>query len=246
MKNINFENKRRMSNSFRNERGAIDLGSIMVGIIVIGLIAGVIAATVFTIIPWTQDNAAKQQLEAVNAAENAYFGLSASVPSGLPAGTPANSFGKSSELKTAGLLESGEDYCISTEGNIKGYNAFAKSGSGKLWVATNLNPQPVIFTGTLPTDCTFLMSEGGNTNPSPTPTPTPDPSPSPDPDPSTPPDEVDEPYVDPTPDTTIFTYRCTSAVTGATPVILAVKGTETWSDAPAAPKTYTNACWCNC
>jgi type II secretory pathway pseudopilin PulG len=62
--------------AFKNESGAIDLASIMVGIIVIGLIGGVIAATVFAVIPWAQDNAAKQQLDAIASAQSAYIGLS--------------------------------------------------------------------------------------------------------------------------------------------------------------------------
>jgi type II secretory pathway pseudopilin PulG len=65
-----------MKEAFKNEEGAIDLASIMVGIIVIGLIGGVIAATVFAVIPWAQDNAAKQQLDAVVTAQNSYIGLS--------------------------------------------------------------------------------------------------------------------------------------------------------------------------
>ena len=63
--------------AFKNEAGAIDLASIMVGIIVIGLIGGVIAATVFAVIPWAQNNAAKQQLDSIVAAQSAYMGLSA-------------------------------------------------------------------------------------------------------------------------------------------------------------------------
>jgi type II secretory pathway pseudopilin PulG len=76
--------------AFKNEEGAIDLASIMVGIIVIGLIGGVIAATVFAVIPWAQDNAAKQQLDSIANAQSAYIGLSADGPTG--AGTAA-SFG---------------------------------------------------------------------------------------------------------------------------------------------------------
>lgn len=87
---------------FRNEDGAIDLASIMVGIIVIGLIGGTIAATVFAVIPWTQDNAAKQQLDSVTSAQSAYFGLSAAIPSPLPAGSTTNSFGNSAQLQAAG------------------------------------------------------------------------------------------------------------------------------------------------
>lgn len=56
---------------FRNEKGAIDLASIMVGVIVVGLIGGVIAATIFAVIPWAQDQAAKQQLDNIVTAENA-------------------------------------------------------------------------------------------------------------------------------------------------------------------------------
>ena len=54
-----------MNHVFKNEDGAIDLASIMVGVIVVGLIGGVIAATVFAVIPWAQDNAAKQQLDSL-------------------------------------------------------------------------------------------------------------------------------------------------------------------------------------
>lgn len=63
--------------AFKNDQGAIDLASIMVGIIVIGIIGGVIAATVFAVIPWAQDNAAKATLKNVATAESAYRGFSA-------------------------------------------------------------------------------------------------------------------------------------------------------------------------
>lgn len=73
-------NGTRVKDAFKNEEGAIDLASIMVGIIVIGLVGGVIAATVFAIIPWAQDNAAKQQLDSVSSAESAYVALTSSSP----------------------------------------------------------------------------------------------------------------------------------------------------------------------
>lgn len=64
-----------VKDAFRNEEGAIDLASIMVGIIVIGIIGGVIAATVFAIIPWSQDNAAKAQLDSAATAESVHAGF---------------------------------------------------------------------------------------------------------------------------------------------------------------------------
>jgi surface protein len=200
---------------FKNEDGAIDLASIMVGIIVIGLIGGVIAATVFTVIPWTQDNAAKHQLDSVTAAESAYFGLSADNPPALPAGAKANSFGNSAELQAANLLTTGKTYCVTTPADGKSYTGFSQSASGKVWSSTDKNTKPVIFTGTLPTDCQFITDgitagAGGGA----------------------------APYVDPTPNLTVLTYKCDVAITGALPMRTALTGTETWSD--GVTQTYSN------
>jgi surface protein len=78
--------------------GAIDLASIMVGVIVLGIIGGVVAATVFSVIPWSQDNAAKAELGAVRDAqtiarvqEGAYLTIPQLVERGyLPAGATAS------------------------------------------------------------------------------------------------------------------------------------------------------------
>lgn len=209
--------------ALRNEDGAIDLSSIMVGIIVIGLIGGVIAATVFAVIPWAQDNAAKQQLDSVVSAESAYFGLSADNPPALPAGAKANSFGKSAELATANLLQTGPRYCVTTPADSKSYDAYSQSSSGTVFTVTDKNSKPVIFTGTLPTDCQFI-SDGIPSTPVSNPSAT-----------------TPAAYVDPTPKTTIMTYRCDANTTVSTPLNGNLTGTETWSDNPTAPKTYNNA-----
>ena len=62
--------RRNFRTAFRGASGVIDLASIMVGIIVIGIIGGVIAATVIAIIPWSQDSAARSNLDAVRAAQS--------------------------------------------------------------------------------------------------------------------------------------------------------------------------------
>jgi type II secretory pathway pseudopilin PulG len=72
------KNMLQVTRVLRSSRAAIDLMSIMVGIIVLGIIGGVIAATVFAVIPWAQDNAAKQDLQAVKIAEDVYSGFQAS------------------------------------------------------------------------------------------------------------------------------------------------------------------------
>lgn len=201
---------------FKNEEGAIDLASIMVGIIVIGLIGGVIAATVFTVIPWSQDNAAKQQLDSVVSAESAYFGLSADNPPALPAGAKANTFGKSSELAAANLLQSGPRYCVTTPTDSKTYDAYSQSSSGKIYTVTDKNSKPVVFTGTLPTDCQFISDGVASAAPTPA------------------------AYVDPTPTTTILTYKCDTAKSGYIPLQSGLTGTETWNDGTPS-NSYTNA-----
>jgi hypothetical protein len=159
---------------FRNEDGAIDLASIMVGVIVIGLIGGVTAATVFAVIPWAQDNAAKQQLDSLVSAENAYMGLSSASPSPLPSGYVANSFGNSAELAAAKLMGTGSNYCVITPADGKSYTAYSKSASSKVFQVTDKNTKAEPFTGSipdpLPTDCQFLA--GATPTPTPTPAPT--------------------------------------------------------------------------
>ena len=67
----------------KTEGGAIDLASIMVGVLVIGIIGGVIAATVFAVIPWSQDNAARQALDSVKTAESVQLSFSSGNGSGV-------------------------------------------------------------------------------------------------------------------------------------------------------------------
>lgn len=135
-------NKNRFRALFRNEKGAIDLASIMVGIIVIGLIGGVIATTVFVVIPWAQDRAAKQQVDSIVSAQSAYRGLSSGASPAIPAGLPANSYADSTDLAKAQLLQEGKTYCTTRTGEGNGFLAVAKSGSGKFFAAMDSRTQP--------------------------------------------------------------------------------------------------------
>ena len=185
---------------FRNEEGAIDLSSIMVGIIVIGLIGGVIAATVFAVIPWTQDNAAKQQLDSVVSAQNAYMGLTSSQATQLGANAKTNSFGSSSDLESSNLLKQGVSYCTVPSSDGKTYTAFSQSKTGQVWSVSSTNTKPEIYAGTLPTSCQFIT------------------------------EFYTGPYIDPAPKTTTLTFRCDTTTSGFIPMQTALTGTETWSD----------------
>lgn len=172
MKSLPEQHAKRRStmwhDAIRNETGAIDLASIMVGVLVVGLIGGVIAATVFAVIPWAQDNAAKQQLDPIVQAENAYYGLSSTTPSPLPPGYSPNSFSDSAGLASASLLPSNAKYCVVTTNGGQGFQGFSASNSGSIWTVNNLNSAPTKFTDPLPSACQDIAASASAT---PTPTP---------------------------------------------------------------------------
>jgi type II secretory pathway pseudopilin PulG len=153
----NKANTSSLKTAFTNEDGAIDLASIMVGIIVIGLIGGVIAATVFAVIPWAQDNAAKQQLDSVASAESAYIGLSANDATGNGqqqsfASLTNNqiSAADGTVLFDATGLNNGTTPQLSIRatgtGNSTHYGAAIRSASGKIYYISDGKTQPTIST----------------------------------------------------------------------------------------------------
>ena len=126
---------------FNSETGAVDLGSVMVGIITIGLISGVIAATVFAVIPWSQNSSAKKSLHNIGLAQSAY-------KQGM------GSYGSLKDLVREKLLDqqfvSGADDTIANSGELctridatGGYLASAKSPTGKFYKITHTSAKPV-------------------------------------------------------------------------------------------------------
>jgi type II secretory pathway pseudopilin PulG len=155
--------------AFTNEDGAIDLASIMVGIIVIGLIGGVIAATVFAVIPWAQDNAAKQQLDSVASAESAYIGLSteggvqqtfASAPT---TGTNAGKIISGTETLFDGSSK-GANLVVTASGTGNGahYGAAVKSDSGKVFYIGDRKTQPTTVTDASSVTAAAGYGQNGN------------------------------------------------------------------------------------
>lgn len=166
----------RIHNALKSSRAAIDLASIMVGIIVIGLIGGVIAATVFAVIPWSQDNAARQQLDNIASAQSAYRGLSTDKDSGLknaitnPIDTAdANqvvlnsSFTGSAGLEKNDLLTSNDNYCVVASSDGSDYVAYVKSGSGKVFKSTSKGVQKIAVQDE--TTCLGKATDGSGTTP---------------------------------------------------------------------------------
>jgi len=147
-----------LHNIFRNEDGAIDLASIMVGIIVIGLIGGVIAATVFAVIPWAQNNAAKQQLDAVVSAQSAAAGTNGGIYT----------------TNLSGWLDTKAANVTVQASGSKCYGAFTQSATGKVYYVSSKKTAPSVVTGNswpsvapsdYPVDCTWPSSLAGATHP---------------------------------------------------------------------------------
>jgi type II secretory pathway pseudopilin PulG len=183
-----------------SSKAAIDLASIMVGVIVIGLIGGVIAATVFAVIPWAQDSAAKQQLESIVNAQNAYKGLSSDASYQLKGAAKVNTYASSAALSENSLLQTGATYCTEPTGNAAGYVGYSKSATGRVFTVSHSNTKP------------SLTSSFGCLDTVSTPTPTPE----------TPASDVAK--------TSSFTINCPAGVTTAQLPIKNATGIATWSD----------------
>lgn len=116
------------STTLRSSAGAFDLPSIITGVVVIGILAAGVLAAIFGVIPFVQNNAAKQDLAAINTGEGVayakdgqkYKDLSGLESSGLVSGLdPAKAavlVGKEGKAFTASVLSgAGISWCISNE-----------------------------------------------------------------------------------------------------------------------------------
>jgi len=112
--------------------GSFDLASIMVGIIVIGLIGGVIAATVFAIIPLGQDTFVKNSLITVQQEENRLQSISET-----KAFTDLETLVKTNKIN----VETAQRITFKPKKNDKGdiisYTATMESPSGKVFTVTS-------------------------------------------------------------------------------------------------------------
>jgi ELWxxDGT repeat protein len=136
---------RDLRTAFRNTAGAIDLASIMVGVIVIGVIAGIIAATVFTVIPWSQDAAAKQSLSAVREAESVAF------TQGAEGG--ASKYQDKIRLLDSKLIQDSAKVGIATDADGTCYVGVSKSSTGNVYYVTDKMITATLLTATTDPGC---------------------------------------------------------------------------------------------
>lgn len=164
----------RLRRAASSQSGAIDLASIMVGIVVIGLIGGVIGATIFAVIPWAQDQAAKASLKSVAVAEQAYAGFVVSAQSGT--GSIANSSDRSlvrpsevdgvyvdyDTLVSEGYVQYSDAICAVPNDSASNWNAAIISGSGRSFYLTDEMADPEQVTDGQET-CFGVWSEADGT-----------------------------------------------------------------------------------
>ena len=123
--------------------GMIDLASIMVGVLIIGIIGGVIAATMFAVIPWAQDAAARGNLDAVRVAQSVSRAQDGKFLDyeNLTAGPGAR-------------LQTSPKVTVGTNADGTCYVSVATSDSGNLFFGTSKGPGVEQLTGDTPPEAT--------------------------------------------------------------------------------------------
>ena len=129
----------RVADAFKNEDGAFDLPSILVGVVVVGVLTAGVLASIFGVIPFAQDKGAQQDLGAIATAEGVYKAKGTSTLA------PGASYGADiAALQGEKLI--GSDVKVGVSGDAGSWSAATKSGSGKTWVASSTNSTPVEYT----------------------------------------------------------------------------------------------------
>ena len=115
--------------ALRSTTGAIDLASIMVGVLVIGIIGGVISSTVVSVIPWTQDSAARQNLDATKTAEGVARAMD-------------GTYQDSDTLATNGHLRKSANLIADTDAAGTCWLSLSASATGAIFWSSDKHPSP--------------------------------------------------------------------------------------------------------
>jgi surface protein len=130
---------------FRNVRahaagtgGVIDLASIMVGVIIVGILSAGITATVFALVPWAQDNSAKQSLGAVASAESSQMSINGSA---MAYDNHPDSEYRLLEVSDPGISVSTSRLVIETGDDGQSWLAAIRSATGNVFLRSNASPE---------------------------------------------------------------------------------------------------------
>ena len=115
----------------RQQSGAFDLPSVLIGVAVVAILAVGVMAAVFGVIPWAQDRAALQDLAAVNTAQGAAY-------------AHAGSFADKNTLAGSGWLGEGTPGKLQARADPGGecYVAVTTAKTGNRFIVGSENPAP--------------------------------------------------------------------------------------------------------
>lgn len=129
---------RTLRNRFHSPDGAIDLASIMVGVLVIGIVGSVIAASVTAVIPWSQNESAKGNLDAVATAESAVRTLDGKY---VVYDSHPDSEYQALEAVEVGIERPGQRLVVEVSDNGQEWVATQESASGEIFLSTSASPE---------------------------------------------------------------------------------------------------------
>jgi DNA-dependent RNA polymerase auxiliary subunit epsilon len=144
---------RRTRTALRSARGAFDLPSIITAVVVVGVLTAGVLAAIFGVIPFAQDNGAKQDLAAVRTAEGV-------------ARTKNNKFLAAAPIVAAGYLPNlPRTTAVGTNDAGSCYVGLAKSGSGTIFYGTDAQTDPRVLergkdTGCISADALKALVDG--------------------------------------------------------------------------------------
>lgn len=125
-----------IKNVFKNEKGVLDLPSIITGVVITGIMAAVVTVSFIVVVPWFQNNTAEDTIANVRIAETSArqdLGIYQTYPDLL-----LNHYMAESDSKT----------CVILTDSSKSYEIYVKSGSSTIFKYVS----PTEITSTLALD----------------------------------------------------------------------------------------------
>lgn len=124
----------RAARALRQTEAAIDLASIMVGVLIVGILAGVISASIFGVIPWSQDAAAKSALDSVRTAESTTRVMD-------------GKYAAYASLVASGKIQGSSTVTALIDDDGTCYVGLSASATGRTYFSTSENPEVKELTG---------------------------------------------------------------------------------------------------
>lgn len=124
-----------MNKALKEERGMLDLGSIITGVIVTGVLGAIIAATFVFVIPWFQDKVAQDDINLIKVAQDSHY-------------SDSSKYGNMAALNAGRYLHKtlSTAACVAPNATGTDYTIYVTSKSNKIFRYTPANLKSVVVT----------------------------------------------------------------------------------------------------